>query len=88
MSDGPGPDGRDVRGQDGPRTPAATPWLVSPGDLQPREIADALWLASEHPWLTLLPGPHPFGGITSGARDARTGAQGGGRPPAGAPPRA
>ncbi|MFD7709753.1 hypothetical protein ACFV8W_21705, partial [Streptomyces sp. NPDC059786] len=47
----PVPDGRTVHGRDGPRTPAGqepTPLTR----LHPTELADAVWMASEHGWLT------------------------------------
>lgn len=48
--------GRTVRGRDGPRTPSSEePRLLT--RLHPTELADAIWVASEHAWLTGVPVP-------------------------------
>lgn len=47
----PARDGRTVHGRDGPRTPSGDePRPLT--RLHPSEVADALWVASEHAWLT------------------------------------
>ncbi|MCX4908781.1 FxSxx-COOH system tetratricopeptide repeat protein [Streptomyces sp. NBC_00878] len=50
----PAQDGRTVRGRDGPRTPS-TGGHQSLTGLRPWEVADAVWVASEHAWLTGVP---------------------------------
>ncbi|WP_250400494.1 FxSxx-COOH system tetratricopeptide repeat protein [Streptomyces cellostaticus] len=82
------PGERDERGRDGPRVADNPSGLPSPSGLEPRELADALWLASEHPWLTVPSARRRPGGGNRGERDphARPGA--GGRPGAGEPHRA
>lgn len=47
----PAPGGRTVHGRDGPRTPSTGTRRPLTG-LDPHEVADALWVASEHAWLT------------------------------------
>jgi len=61
-------DGRTVHGRDGPRTPSGEePRPLT--RLLPAEVADAVWVASEHAWLTGVPEPSAHDRLPEGARD-------------------
>ncbi|MGI5198148.1 FxSxx-COOH system tetratricopeptide repeat protein [Streptomyces sp. CA-288835] len=90
----PAQDGRTVRGRDGPRAPLAEEQQPLTR-LHPREVADAVWVASEHAWLTGVPdrsadegeqaghpaGPVPDPAVPAPAQpEAPSGPDGSGRP--------
>ncbi|GAA2499405.1 FxSxx-COOH system tetratricopeptide repeat protein [Streptomyces longisporus] len=64
----PARDGQTVHGRDGPRPPSGEePRPLT--RLHPSEVADAVWVASEHAWLTGVPVPSAHDRLPEGAED-------------------